>query len=177
MRQAIATVAPRSPGPLRRIAGPSTRISAQSATPGEVGPDALAAMLDALRAELGRPGAARDVLGGVEWLARDSFGNVQVIARPHAGETRIRIAADRQETALVLGILLPMGGLIAGGIIASAIDAPAIPTVAAAAVAGLGCARWIWGRVARKWERRVARLTDRLVQVLRDSRKTPPDAG
>jgi hypothetical protein len=89
VRQAIATVGARSPSPLRRIAGPSSRISAQSAAPGEVGPDALAAMLEVLRAELRR----------------------------------------------------------------------------------------IWGRVARKWERRVAGLMERLTHALRDSRRTLPNAG
>ena len=167
-----------APSLWRRLAGPPTHIHAQRTIPGELGADELAAIVDAARAELGRPGTARDVLRGLEWSGRDSWGKVDVTARPRGGETRLEVNADRTETAAVAATLMPIAGLIAGGIAASTLDVSLLLAGGAGLASGLAGARLVWNAVAARWQSRVRVVVDRVTAAVEDARGeevTPPN--
>jgi hypothetical protein len=171
VRLAAQNLSAHTPTLWRRVTGPATSIHAQRTVAGEYDADALATLVEGAQTELGRPGTARDVLGGLEWMAEDSFGPVHVTARPRAGETRIQVSTDRKETAAVLVVLLPITGMIAG-VIAGATILPVPEVVAAGAglVAGVGAARAIWQTVVDRWQQRVRVILDRVVSAAETTR-------
>lgn len=171
LRQAARNLSVHTPTSWQKITGPPASIHTQRTVAGEYDADALATLVDAAQAELGRAGTARDVLGGLEWTTKDSFGPVNVTARPRGGETRIQVSTDRKETAAVLLSLLPITGLLAGGIAASVL-APGSEVVGAATgvVAGVSAARLAWQSVVNRWRKRVDIILDRVVVAAEASR-------
>jgi hypothetical protein len=159
-----------APSLWRRVAGPAPHIHTEKTIPGELGPDALSAIIDAARTELG-PGTARDVLRGVEWSGRDSWGKVHVAARPRGGETRLEVSADRSETAAVAATLLPIAGLILGGVAASALDVSLVVAGGVGLAGGLSGARLVWNAVASRWQTRVRVVLDRVSAAVDNARR------
>lgn len=171
VRLAVQNLSAHTPTLWRKVTGPSTSIHALRTVAGEYDADALATLVDAAQAELGRPGTARDVLGGLEWMAEDSFGPVHVTARPRGGETRIQVSTDRKETAAVLVTMLPITGMIAGGIAGAAfLPVPEVIAAGAGLVAGVGAARLIWQTVVDRWQKRVRVILDRVVNAAETER-------
>jgi hypothetical protein len=125
--------------------------------------EALAAIVDAAQAETGRAGSAREVLGGIEWTGRDAMGTVQVTARRRGAETRIQVSTDRKEAVASIATLAPITCLVAGGAIGSLIGVAPVAAAGVAIVSGVVAARLLWNGVARKWDRRVRRILDRVV--------------
>ena len=81
------------------------------------------------------------------------------------------VGADRTNAAWVLGILLPLGGLIAASLVAAAAGldpGPAVP--AAGAVGGLLGARSLWRRTVARWQARARRVLEHLPGIA-----VPPD--
>lgn len=162
VRQAFALVTHAAPDRWRALLGPPAHAQAVRVLPGSLSPEGVNAVLDALQAEMGQPGSAREVLGGVEWTAKDSFGPVHAVVRPGDGGTQLRLGTDRRETAAVLHILLPIGGLIVGAVLDGTVSPlPGAATVALTTGGGLVAARLIWGRVMERWRGRVERMLDR----------------
>jgi hypothetical protein len=171
VRLAVQNLSSHEPTLWRKVAGPPASIHAQRTVAGEFDADALASLVDAAQAELGRPGTARDVLGGLEWMAKDSFGPVHVTARPRGGETRIQVSTDRKETAAVLLSLLPIAGMIGGGVAGSVlVPVPEIVAAGMGLVAGVGAARVIWQTVVDRWQRRVRVILDRVASAAETAR-------
>jgi hypothetical protein len=170
VRQALGAVTAETPGTMARIAGYPYRLHAQHVVPGELDHATLSMIVDVLQTEYGRPGTAREVLGGIEWNARDQLGRVHASVRKTGTGTRIHVVADRSETAAVLGTLAPIGGLIAGGVVAGIVDAPTgIVTAAIVAngvLAGLAVARAAWAGVANKWRQRMDTVLERVLHTI-----------
>ena len=177
VRQAVTAVAGERRGAIARIVGFPFRFDAQHVVQGELPHGTLSTMVDALQTAHGRPGTAREVLGGVEWKARDTWGTTHASVRRTGAETRIHISADRSETAAVLITLAPFAGLAAGGILASVVDASAGLATAAITIngglAGLAAARAVWSGVARRWRQRVDVLLDRSLLAIRSAPPSP----
>ena len=163
VRGAVLALRDGASHPWRRILGPSSHIHAQTSVTSEYNGEALAAIVDAAQAETGRAGSAREVLGGIEWNGRDTMGTVQVTARRRGAETRIQVSTDRKEAAASIATLAPIGCLVAGGAIGSLIGVAPVAAAGVAVVTGVVTARLLWNGVARKWDRRVRRILDRVV--------------
>lgn len=173
VRQALAVALPAAePGPLGRLVGMPFRLDARHSVPGELDRQELSAIIDALQFAAGRPGSAREVLGGVEWKAKDAFGSVQASVRRTGDDTRIHIEADRRETAAVLGILFPVAGFLAGTLHAATAGAgaPAALIILASSAGGFGVARVIWEAISRKWRRRVEEMMTKVIGSIRTKR-------
>ena len=163
VRGAVLALRDGASHPWRRILGPSSHIHAQTSVTSEYNGEALAAIVDAAQAETGRAGSAREVLGGIEWNGRDTMGTVQVTARRRGAETRIQVSTDRKEAAASIATLAPITCLVAGGALGSLIGVAPVAAAGVAVVTGVVTARLLWNGVARKWDRRVRRILDRVV--------------
>jgi hypothetical protein len=163
VRSAVLALRDGASNPWRRILGPSPHIHAQTSVTSEYDDEALAAIVDAAQAETGRAGSAREVLGGIEWTGRDAMGTVQITARRRGAETRIQVSTDRKEAVASIATLAPITCLVAGGAIGSLIGVAPVAAAGVAIVSGVVAARLLWNGVARKWDRRVRRILDRVV--------------
>jgi hypothetical protein len=163
VRGAVLALRDGASNPWRRILGPSSHIHAQTSVTSEYDDEALAAIVDAAQAETGRAGSAREVLGGIEWTGKDAMGTVQVAARRRGAETRIQVSTDRKEAVASIATLAPITCLVAGGAIGSLIGVAPLAAAGVAIVSGVVAARLLWNGVARKWDRRVRRILDRVV--------------
>ena len=166
VRQAVAAISSDAPGIGLRLIGAPARFQDERELPAALDRDAIAAVIDVARAEFGRPGTTREALDGVEWTARDDYGSAWLAIRAHGGAPRVVVGADRTNAAWVLGILLPLGGLLGASLVAAAAGldpGPALP--AAGALGGLLGARSLWRRSVARWRARAQRVLDRLSQI------------
>jgi hypothetical protein len=162
VRQAVTVVSHDAPAGHRVIGAPA-RFQHERVLPAELDREAIAAAIEIARTEFGRPGATREAFDGVEWIARDDYGSAWLAIRAHGGAPRVIVGADRTNAAWVLGILLPLGGLIAASVVAGAAGldpGPVVPAVGAAG--GLLGARSLWRRSVARWQARARRVLERV---------------
>jgi hypothetical protein len=163
VRQAAGGVASDSPAAGWRLLGGRARMQDERELALPLDREGLARAVEIARAEFGRHGATREVLDGIEWTGRDDYGTAWVMVHAHGGPPRVVVGADRTNAAWVLGILLPLGGLLAGALTAGALGLePGVAVPAAGAAGGLLTARTLWRRTVVRWQARVARVLDRL---------------
>ena len=163
VRQAVAAVSSDAPTIGHRLIGAPARFQQERELSAALDREAIAAVIDIARTEFGRHGATREAFDGVEWTARDDYGSAWIAIRAHGGAPRVVVGADRTNAAWVLGILLPLGGLIVASLVAAAAGldpGPAVPT--AGAVGGLLGARSLWRRTIARWQARVQRVLERV---------------
>jgi len=147
----------------RMLFGDPARFSFERRIAREITDDEAAAMLDIARQEAGVLGRTDDALGALEWRGKDPMGSTFVRIDRRSGSTRIIAGADRTETALVTGIVVPLTSLIGVAITGAALGAePGFVPAVVGLAGGLVAARMLWRRVALRWHARTKALLDRL---------------
>ena len=159
----------------RSVLGAPTTLQTSLAFDRELSDAEVGEMLDLLRSAVGLQGATSQGLDTVEWAGRDSVGGYYLSVSRRAGSTRLRLSTQRSDQAAVVVAVTGVAGMIGLSIAASLFNPESAGGIwalfAGTGVATLGSARFLWQRVARRWD---ARLRDLAVR-LRSSLRAAPD--
>lgn len=147
------------------LAGAPHAWTVHRTVPGEVREDDRDRIVRAIRNVMGQKGEVEDVYGRMEWSFDDSLGPVMVGLSSRDGRTEIDVSARRgSEPGMLHGLGAPIGGLVGGGLLGGVVLGLSGPLIllpmAAMTVVSYGGTRWIWKRVAPRWEARLERLAD-----------------
>lgn len=129
-----------------------------------------AELLDAVRRYAGHDGEIREVLGSVEWRSMGLVTGTTLAIDEGDDKIVIRVRADASGLAAFTWIGSIVAGLVAGGVAVGAVQPGSILGVAAivgsGGAVGVGLARSLWSRAARRVQDRARRLQDEVGRFL-----------
>lgn len=144
----------------RFTGGADGRFVLKRTAPGEVSPDDLARVLNAVRDAAPVHGETGPTHSGVEWKGGDVVRTV-VTADTLDGGTELRVAVDAN-SAKVLSHLFPtMAGLLGSVAVGATLEpglAGGIATIGGGLLTGLGAGRLIWKRALNRARENAARI-------------------
>lgn len=154
------------------IGGP-TRFRADRTADAAVEPGAFADLVDAIRAETGLQGDAKQVFDTLEWTGQDVGGHVFVTVAPRDQRTRVSVSAARTDEAVLTGMLgagTSAAALVTTIVLGNTAGLPPVVTavlaVATAAGTMVGATRLLWRKKMRKWTRRANEIAEAIVARL-----------
>ena len=138
-------------------------------------------ILGVIRSVMGHHGRLEDLYGRMEWR-NDAGGPLVVGVLSRDGKTEIDVSAVKAREATALFIIgVSFGGIFGGAFVSGLLGisgAMALPLIGAAGVVSYGAARLAWKLRSRWWERRIARLVERVSSVVQEVAALPsPGVG